>query len=182
MPTSHANHVARVSRRCLLAGWLTLWLLAAFGGLAACGYQHKELFPKEYRTVSVQIDNRTFYRGVEFDLTEALIKEIELRTPYKVTLSDKADTLLIATVSNITQRTLSQTATAGLPQEVEVQMAVDMNWKDARSGKVIRQRLALSSVGRYVPTQPVGDTFSSAQHTAVQSMASEMVSALRQDW
>ena len=41
-----------------------------------CGYSHVPLFPQEYRTVSVPIlENRTAYRDVEFDLTEALIKE-----------------------------------------------------------------------------------------------------------
>lgn len=160
---------------------LMLTILAA-GLLTACGYQHKELFSKAYRTVSVTIDNRTFYRGVEFDLTEALVKEIELRTPYKVTLADRADTHLSGTVANVMQRTLSHTQDGGLPQEMEIQISVDVNWKDARSGKLLRQRLGLVTVGRYVPTRPVADTFSDAQHTAVANMASEIVSAMREDW
>ena len=55
------------------------------------------------RTVSVPIfDNQSFYQDVEFDLTEALVKEIELRTPYKVTGADRADTILQGEIVSVT--------------------------------------------------------------------------------
>ena len=49
--------------------------------LSACGYSHQALFPEGIRTVAVPIfENRTtHYRGLERDVTEALIKEIEAR-------------------------------------------------------------------------------------------------------
>src|SRR5665213_243892 len=61
-----------------------LFFLALFStGLAGCGYTTKSVFPPGIRTVAVPIfENRSFYRGAERDVTEALIKQIEMATPY----------------------------------------------------------------------------------------------------
>ena len=63
--------------------------------LPACGYHYAEVYPAGYATVAVPIfENKTFEREVAYDLTEAIIKEIEQRTPYKVADLAHADTLL----------------------------------------------------------------------------------------
>ncbi|MBI1337502.1 MAG: hypothetical protein GC164_11125 [Phycisphaera sp.] len=148
-----------------------------------CGYQHKELFPDQYATVSVPIfGNRTFYRGVEFDLSEALIKEIELRTPYKAVPGSRAQTVLEGNITGISQRQLSRTRTGGLPEEIEVTITVDFVWKDLGTGTVIRERRGFESVGRYVPSLPVSEPFPVAQHQAVQRLATDIVSTMRADW
>lgn len=148
-----------------------------------CGYSTQELFPERYASVAVPIfDNRTFYRGVEFDLTEAVIKELEQRTPYKALDAGVADTLLTATVTRVSTRRLSRTRSAGLPQEVEVTVTINFEWTDQRSGEVLVSRKGFSAVGRYVPTQPVGERFEVGQHAAVQRLARDTVSALRGGW
>jgi hypothetical protein len=104
----------RLAIHCMLAA------VVAFGavGLGGCdqttqngllGYHAEELFPEQYQTVAVDIfDNRTFFQGVEFDLTEALVKEIELRTPYKVVANDRADTVITGTIHTVRQLSLSR--------------------------------------------------------------------------
>ncbi len=151
--------------------------------LAGCGYSHVPLFPKEYRTVAVPIlENRTAYRDVEFDLTEALIKEIELRTPYKVVKSGEADTIFTGTITAIEQRMLSRRSTGGLPQEMEVAVVVNYEWKNARTSESLRNRKGFAGVGRTVTAQPVGEPFEIAQHQAVQQLARDMVSSLQAGW
>ncbi|MEM1447163.1 MAG: LptE family protein [Planctomycetota bacterium] len=148
-----------------------------------CGYSTTELFPEQYRTVAVPIfDNRTFYRGVEFDLTEAIVKEIEQRTPYKITDANVADTLLSGTVTNVAIQELSRTREGGLPQEVKVTVVIDFDWTDQRSGAKLVSRRSFSGVGRYIPTQPVGESFEVGQHAAVQRVARDLISSLRGDW
>jgi hypothetical protein len=148
-----------------------------------CGYTTQELYPTQYTSVAVPIaDNRTFYRGVEFDLTEAIIKEIEQRTPYKVVAPAMADTLLQITVTGIEQRQLNRTRDAGLPQELEADLRADLIWKDQSTGEVLVDRRGMSAVGRYIPTQPIGEPFETAQHAAVQRMAEQFVSEMRSDW
>jgi len=159
----------------LLAGLVLL--------VGACGYHTKSLYPANVHTVAVPIfQNRTFYRGVEFDLTEAVIKEIERRTPYKVVASDKADTLLSGTITEVQQNVLSRSEAGGLPQEMRVTLVVDLEWTDIRRGGVLRSRQGLSEVGRYIPARAVGQPYTTAQHEAVERMASLLVSTLRQDW
>jgi hypothetical protein len=151
--------------------------------LGGCGYAHRELFPQQVRTVAVPIfENRTFYRDVEFDLTEALIKELELRTPYKVVRSGMADTRLSGTVVAVDQSLLSRVQDGGLPQEVEVTVRVDFEWKDLRTQEALRDAKGLAAIGRHIPTTPLAEPYEIARRAAVQSMAGEIVSQLRADW
>lgn len=162
--------------------WLVFLVLFVFTA-TGCGYTTAELFPEQYRSVAVPIfDNRTFYRGVEYDLTEAIVKEIEQRTPYKTMDANVADTLLTGTVTSIITQQLSRTREAGLPQEVQVTVTIDFEWVDQRSGAKLVSRRSFSGVGRYVPTQPVGEGFEIGQHAAVDRLARDIVSSLRGDW
>lgn len=161
-------------------------LLILITGLLApvgCGYTTRELYPADVRSVGVPIfANRSFYRGLERDVTEALIKEIELRTPYKVARTASTDTELTGTIVDVEQKLISRRRPGNLPQEIEVSVVVDWTWKNQRTGDVIRSRQGFESVGRYRPTQPIGDPFESAQHEAAQRLATDIVSAMRADW
>ncbi len=153
------------------------------GTLAGCGYESHELFPQDVHTIAVPIfQNRTFYRGVEFDLTEALVKQIELRTPYKVTDPGRADTIIQGAVVRVDQRRLSRRAQGGVPQELEVEITVDFEWRNQTTSEVLRQRRGYTAVGRYVPTDPVAEPFEVAQHAAAQRLAEDIVSILAADW
>ena len=156
-----------------------LWLAATALFLTGCGYGHHDLYPQGIQTVGVRIfKNKTFYRGAEFDLSEALIKQIELHTPYKA-VSTTGDTLLEGTITDIRQNRLSRRSTGGLVQEVEVRIVVDFHWKDERSGQVLRQRRGLTAVGRWVPASPIGEPFEVGQHAAVQRLADQIVATMR---
>jgi hypothetical protein len=145
-----------------------------------CGYSHQALYPQDVSTVNVKIfDNRTFYQGVEFDLTEALIKELELRTPYKAVSGSGGDTVLEGEVVSISQSSGSRSGEGGLIEELEVRVTVDFTWRDARSGQVLRERRGVSDIGHYKPAGPVGEPFEVAQHEAVGRMASRIVATLR---
>ena len=159
--------------------WIVAWILNAVG----CGYSHRDLFPENVHTVAVPIfENLSFYQGLEFDLTEALIKEIELRTPYKVTGPREADTILQGTIVEMAQNRLSRTATGDLPQELETRLTVDFEWKQIRAGEILRQRRGLEAVERYVPARPIAEPFEVAQHQTVARMARQIVSVMASDW
>lgn len=151
--------------------------------VTGCGYAHKPVFPEDVQTVYVPIfQNRSFYRGVEFDLTEALIKEIELTTPYKAVRQGQADTILVGTIVAMDQNRLTRTRPGGLPEELEVRITVDLEWKNLRTGKVIRDRKGLTSVGRYIPVRQVGEQYQVGQHESVQRLAQEIVATMRGEW
>ncbi len=171
------NSLARA--RALRAMLLTALML----GMGGCGYSSKELFPTEYNTVAVPIfENRTFYRGVEFELAESMVKQIESRTPYKVVAPGGAQTIMEGTITDIQQNQLSRRRPGGVPQEVELTVMVDFVWKDLSDGAVIANRQGFVSVGRHVPTSGIGEPYEIAQHQAVQRLARDIVSTMRSDW
>jgi hypothetical protein len=162
---------------------LTLLFLGC-ASLAGCNYTSKPPFRTDIHTVGLRpIDNRELgYPGVEFDLTEALKKTIEAHSPYKVTSVEGADTILQCTITTIRQSTLVYSVNGGVPQELEMRIAVDYQWTNVRTGQVLADAKGLAAVGRYVPTLPIAETASVGQHQAVQLLADKMVSAMRSGW
>lgn len=168
-------------RRLNALGACVLLLVCLVASATGCGYSHKTVFPDDVQSVQVKMfGNRTFYRGFEFSLTEAVIKEIELRTPYKVVSNDAADTRLEGNIVGVKQVSLSRRRDSGLPEEMEMQVIVDFVWRNQRTGKIMTDRKGLAVVGRYVP--PLNETLSAGEREAVQKMASQIVSSMAGNW
>lgn len=151
--------------------------------LGGCGYTSRELYPTRYTSVSLPyFANRAGERNVEFELHEALVKEIEHRTPYKVySGSGLADTQLVGTVTRVQRQLVSRDRTAGLPQEVEVTVTVDFEWRDLRTGKPIRGYRGFSAAGQFVPTRLIGEHDEEGRRLAVQRLAQDIVSRMRDE-
>lgn len=147
------------------------------------GFKPAEFVAPDAKTISVPIfANDSFYRGVEFDLTEALIKEIELRTPYKVVRGTAADTTLTGNVRAVKQRVLSRAFEGGIGQEIQVSVAANFEWLDMRSGKVLRKRSRVIGTGEYIPARAVGEPLQTGVHDAVSEIARDIVSTMYSDW
>jgi len=175
MKRSAAGRVGRV------LGWVTL--AAATLAAAGCGYRTGGMFPQQYATVAAPIfENRTFEREVEFDLAAALVAELEQRTPYKVVSPAAADTVVQGSITAVDRRQISRFRDGTVPQEIEVTLTVDFEWRDLRTGRTLLERQGFAAVGRHIPTDPVGEPFEVAQHEAVQRLAREIVSSMRGDW
>ena len=69
----------------------------------------------------------------------------------------------------------------GLPQEIEVTVTIDFQWRDLRTGKVIRAFRGLSSSGQFVPNRTVGEFSDDGVRLAVSRLATDLVSRMRQD-
>ena len=166
-----------------LVAMMAIVLPGCGGPINIGGYQTNEQFDTSYRSIAVPIfKNRTFYRETEFKLTEALAKQIESRTPYKVTDRGGADTILTGTVLSVRERLISRESKSGLPQEVQVTVVVSFEWKDLRSGKVIRERSRFEGTGEHIPTYPVGELHEVARLAAIDELAKQIVSVMRKDW
>lgn len=164
------------------AAWVVVVAVLSVGCKGG-GYKAGETFDTSIRSVAVPIfENRTFYRDVEFKLTEALTKEIESRTPYKVVAAAGADSHLTGTILNVDKKLLSRQFGTGLPQEIEVVVTVSLEWKDLRSGKIIRKRSRIQGTGEHILAHPASEPFEVARHVAVGELAREIVSAMRNDW
>ena len=161
---------------------LPLFVLALLV-LSGCGYTAQELYPSQYRTVAVpNFENQTFQQGIEFELREALVKEIEQRTPYKVVRTPgAADTMIEGAVLEVQSDLVSRTDVAGVPEEIEITVTIDFTWRDLRTGETLRGYQGFSSAGQYIPLRGVGEFAQTAQHRAVQRIAEDIVSSMRDD-
>jgi hypothetical protein len=130
-------------------------LLSAFAGLAlllpACatwdghfsilGYTTQPNYDLRFKSISVQVfKNHTPWTvtpapGMEMDLTRAVVREIELKTPYKVIPYD-ADTELRGTIQIITKGLLNYNPLNEI-REGEMTMVVELIWRDRRTGEVL---------------------------------------------
>src|SRR3954447_9094481 len=112
---------------------LLLFLLpAACCLLTGCGYQHNgqvdtsgktsykwsSLYREDINTVAVPIfANKDFRRGVEFRLSEAVVKQMEAHTPYRVDPRARAGTILEGEIVSVDLSTLSRDVRTSIPQE-----------------------------------------------------------------
>lgn len=169
--------------------WSLAVLLAATALVAGCasdpaeGYSSASLYRDDIATVAVPIfTNQSFTRDVEFELTDALIKEIEARTPYKVTSSARANTILTGEIRRIELDQLSKSRLTGLSEEVVLSVTIDFQWKDLRTGRVLVERRDFTGNGLFVPSRPTGEPVELGQFAVVQQLARDIVGELRSEW
>ena len=119
---------------------------------------------------------------MEFMLTDALVKEIQVRSPYRVVDKQVADTLLTGTITSVDLRTLSQSQTTGLDNEVLVRVVVDFEWLNQRSGNRIVGRRNFSSSAVFIPSRPSSEPIEMGQFAVVQQLASDIVDQMQASW
>jgi hypothetical protein len=150
--------------------FLSLAALAPLAGTLGCrggvptlfGYQlgAEALYDPNIRTVYVRsFQNRAFqttpYRGIEVEITKAVIDEIGRVTSFRVISDpDKADTELIGVVVAIDKQLRNRTQ-QNTTREGEVQVSVDIIWRDLRDGTILSapRKPRLPNVA---PTSPPG--------------------------
>lgn len=151
-----------LSRLTLLAGAALLLALPSCESdrtFTVLGYHAGQaaLYDCNIHTVRVPIfENRTFVRGLEFQLTQAVVREIELKTPYKVVGADcNADTELTGTIVNFMKQTLNVNQLNEV-REQETDLTVEVVWRDLRTGQVLSDptRRADGTSGPALPSLP----------------------------
>lgn len=170
-----------------LAAALSLTLtIAALSGCAsdpAQGYSLASIWPEDVTTVAVPIfRNESFTRDVEFELTDAVIKSIEARTPYRVTTQARADTILLGSVREVRLEQLSASRLTGLGEEVIVSVTIDFEWRELGSDRLRVARKSFTGNGLFVPSAPTGERIELGRFSAVQELANDLVDELQAAW
>lgn len=158
----------------------TALLLAAAGLLPACvSLERGGLFPEGRNRIFVgYFDNQTFYRDVQFLLTEQLVSEINSRPGLWLTTRDDAEILLTGKVVRVQQAVLSEDPTQ-IPTSSATSITVQIEIRDALSGKVIR-RATVNQRGEFVPA--LGEDLGSAQRQAYAFLARDIVRHLETEF
>lgn len=88
--------------------WAFLVVGMVLGG-SGCGYRFGFTPLENVRTIAIPMfENNTFRRGLEMRLTKLVAREIERRTPYRVTSSSRADAVLRGTLVRVDESTLME--------------------------------------------------------------------------
>lgn len=170
---------------------MMVMLILLLGGLlegcgdGSSGYTMQPPYRSDIKTVAVPIWVRgkdVYRRELEFRLTESIVKQIELCTPYKVTCREKADTLLEGTIDLVSQRVTSFDPNTGQPREKEILMTVSFTWTDLRTGEVLAKRTKYVITSNYIPPLPFNEDFFEGSEDAINRLARRVVEQMEEDW
>jgi hypothetical protein len=146
-----------------------LWAAIVLAGVVFClpacessghftllGYTTQPNYDCNIHTVYVPIfENRTFRKGIEFDLTQAVVRAIEQYTPYKVVCNcDHADTELLGKIVAINKQILNRNQLNEV-REAETVLTVEVIWRDRRTGEVLTG--PARQPGQFIPPAPFLD-------------------------
>jgi hypothetical protein len=193
-----------------------LWCLVAFcpalllsacgwdGNFCILGYTTESLYDRGIRSVRVPIfKNVTFRKGLEFQLTEAVQREIKAKTPYQLRqCTDEADTELVGTIINRTKSVVNFNQ-LGETRDAETTLTVEITWRDLRPNHVgeVLSRTKPGGVGEPLPPPgpgappPVvivqsmdsfrpelGESLATAEKRMCDKMAVQIVSMMEKPW
>lgn len=168
--------------------FFALLLAVTLSGCASYQFGSASMFRPGIRTVHVPIvRNETFRHDLGVRLSEALVREIETRTPYKTTGDPNADSTLICRVVNETKRVLTETDTDD-PRALDASIAVQATWT-GRGGELLMQNsvvptadlaITFSQDARFVPE--AGQSIDSATQDAIEDLATRIVSQMELRW
>ncbi|MFH5806825.1 LPS assembly lipoprotein LptE [Alienimonas sp. DA493] len=177
------THAPPIPRRLALVGLG----LAACAGFTGCGYRFGHLADPEIRTVAVPVFESVADRtGLEIQLTEAVQKEIQTRTPFRLAHEHQADTVLRGRLVGVRKRRLSQTITDDV-REAEFALAVNVTWEDRRGETLNSGELAIDpgSVPVLATGEAafeIGESRATANDQAIARLARQIVDLMEVPW
>jgi hypothetical protein len=170
------------------SGWV-VWLAGAtmaMAPLSGCiglgGYSNESLFPHDVTNVRLEMfDNRSFRRGVEYELSDALAKRIEAETPYKIVSSkDRADSVISGQLLTISETALTIDREVAQPLEKEVVLTAVVNWKNLNTGQLMISNRTVTAAASYSEFQNQDFTYASAR--AANKLAQKIVELMERNW
>lgn len=176
-------HRAFFLLRAFVPQCLCACLLSACSSDPTQGYAFRPARQAGIRTISVPVfDNTSYMHGMEADLTEALVKEIQRNTQWVVVQGGSAQSTLSGVISSGVMQPLSLSSRSGMVMEQAVELTVDFEWRDARSGEVLIARKGFKTMQSFVPARGTDERLELGQHAAVQELARSIVNELRSSW
>lgn len=165
-----------------------LLVIVVISGCAGYQFGPRSLYRSDIRTVHVPIiRNDTFRHDVGVRLTEAVIREIESRTPYKVTGDPNADSVLTVRVLDEHKQVLTETA-GDDPRALDAHLAIQAAWVDRSGGMLMQNRLlpgdalALTFTNQTRLVPEAGQSIESELQHAIDSLAQRIVAQMEMRW
>ena len=159
--------------------------------MAGCAAYHvgtQSLYAPDVTTVYVpMIESGSYRRDLGERLTEAVAKEIELKTPYKVVGTPAADSILQIRLLGDTRKTLAQNAFDD-PRVSESDLFTEVSWVNRRREPIGTTRLvpmpqelvSIQASANLIPE--VGQSVATSQQQAIDRLAQEIVGTMEAPW
>lgn len=176
--------------RILHSALLLLSFIFLFFSPGCASYQlgNRSLYRPDIRTIHVPVaESDSFRRYLGERLTEQLVKEIELKTPYKVVGAAEADSVLSARIISDSKKVLSENR-FDEPRDIETDFFVQVSWVDRRGDIIMSHNdipvqpllLNVSQTASFVPE--AGQSLATAHQEAIRRLAEQIVGQMELAW
>jgi len=154
----------------------------ALAGCGIGGYTDKSLYPEDVKSVYVEMfDNRTFRRGIEYTVSDALAKRIESDTPYRIVSDrDRTDSVMGGQLVVITESILTLERETGRALEKEVILTATVNWKNLRTGRMMINNQSVTAAASF--SDFLNQDFTYASSLAANKLAEKIVEVMQSNW
>lgn len=161
----------------------------SFSVLSGCaGYQlgNQALYRPDVQTVHVPIfQSSSFRKDFGERLTEAVIKQIELTTPYKVVCESDADSILSGQIISESKTVLAEDIN-DVPRNIGTDLVARIRW-ESRAGDLLRENLVglppilqISQAANVIPE--AGQSVATAHQRALSQLAEQIVDQMQYPW
>lgn len=131
-------------------------------------------------TIYVPIfDNKTFRRGLEFDLTNAIKNEILFKTRLKIVDKGHADSALYGEIADVQESVLIEDPEANIT-ESSVTLIVNFSWVDLRTGRTLVERKNIQQRAEFIPRRKEDE--GTAEREAFVDMAERIINLMEERW
>ena len=169
--------------------FLALALLASASGCAAYRLGNETLYAPDVSTVYVpMIESDSFRRDLGERLTEAVIKEIEAKTPFKVVGTPDADSVLAARLVSERKHVTVENQNDD-PRTIEINMAAEVSWLNRRRQPLCPPTTVPLPAELFIPMgqtaallPEAGQSVASQQQVAIERLAQQIVSTMEEPW
>ena len=160
-----------------------LLVLAIWTGSGCSGYRfgNGTIFRPDVRSVHVPIfENDSLRRHLGQRLTEAVVREIQSRTPYVIASPTTTDTILRGRITSDRKHVLGENQ-FDEPRELQIDLAVEATWTTV-DGTPLMQRFVLkvNESEAFVPEG--GQSMVSAQQELIDDIAAQIVNQMEAGW
>jgi hypothetical protein len=168
-----------------LALLVALLLAIAGGGCAGYRLGNCPVYSKHIRTVHVPMfESDSYRRNLGEWLTEAVVKELELQSPYKVVHTPDADSVLYGRITSDQKQTLAEERNDN-PRDIGIDLVINVRWVE-RSGETVLRSASIPidvtvlGGAHFVPEG--GQSMSTAQQRAIRQLARQIVGQMEAAW
>ena len=179
--------MSKLRSTCCAVRW-GLLTVVVIAGSGCAGYQvgNQTLYRPDVQTIHVPVfQSDSFRKDLGERLTEAVVKEIQLKTPYRVVCEADADSMLTGKIVDETKTVLAEDIN-DVPRNIGTDLVARVRW-ESRTGDLLRENLVslppvlqISQTANLIPEG--GQSIATAHQRAISQLAEQVVAQMEYPW